>query len=106
MSHQNFLSDDELALDSIDQDLRILEKYIVEGVQLSGSQLVTLEEYRDRIDRLFGQLTPPSNLSADKQQAQPMASRTPQKSPKMEVKDQPAKDLQKAIRECLGPDYS
>jgi len=106
MSHQNFLSDDEPALASIGQDLRILEKYIFEGVQLNGSQLLTLAEYRDRIDQLVGQLPLPSSPGAARKQAQSMASTTSRKSPGMEVNDQSANDLQKAIRECLGPDYS
>jgi hypothetical protein len=106
MSRLDFISDDELVLDCINQDLRKLEKHIVEGLQLSESQLLTLEEYRDRIDRLVAQLPLPSSLGADKKQVQPMASRASRKSTKTEVRDQPANELQQAIRECLGPDYS
>lgn len=106
MSRLNNISDDELVLDCINQDLRQLEKHIVEGLPLSKSQLLTLEEYRDRIDRLVAQSPLPSSLSADKKQVQSMSSKAPRQSTKMEVKDQPANELQKAIRECLGPDYS
>ena len=106
MSRLNFISDDELVLDCINQDLRKLEKHIVEGLQLSESQLLTLEEYRDRIDRLVAQLPLPSSLGADKKQVQPMASRASRKSTKTEAKDQPTNELQQAIRECLGSDYS
>ncbi len=106
MPHRTTISDDEPALASMDQDLRKLEKHIVEGVQLSGAQLRTLADYRDRIDRLIGQSPLPTYPGADRKQAPPTAPDPPHKLSKREVNDQSASDLRKAIRECLGPDYS
>ena len=106
MSRLNFVSDDELLLDCIDQDLRKLEQHVVRGLRLSESQLLILEQYRDRIDRLVAQLPLPSSRGADKKQIQPMALRTSRKTTKTNLKDPPANELQRAIRQCLGPDYS
>jgi hypothetical protein len=52
MSRLNYLSDDELALDGIDQNLRLLERLVSEGMTLNQSQAQTLAQHCDRIKKL------------------------------------------------------
>jgi hypothetical protein len=53
MSRLNYLTDEELALVGIDQDLRLLERLVADGIELSANKRQTLATYKDRISRLI-----------------------------------------------------
>ncbi len=76
MSRLNCLTDEELALDGIDQELRLLEQLAAGGLQLDASQLDTLAEYRDRISQLMIPLPSTAEAGeAEMQTVQPTLSR-------------------------------
>ena len=52
MSRLSYLTEQELALDGIDQELCLLERLIADDVPLDGAQLECLAAYRDRLARL------------------------------------------------------
>ena len=53
MSRLNYLTDEELAIVGIDQDLMLLERLVADGLKLSVNRRQTLANYKGRISSLM-----------------------------------------------------
>ena len=51
MCRLTYLTDEELALDGIDHELKLLERLVANGLELHASQLQTLAKCGERISR-------------------------------------------------------
>jgi hypothetical protein len=101
MSRLNYLTDEELALDGIDQELRLLERLVAKGLKLDASQLTTLADCRDRISRLLAPLPNSSAVGkADTQPVRPASSR-PTQAAELQTEDPSVEELRQSIRKLL-----
>lgn len=101
MSRLNYLTDEELALDGIEQELKLLERLIAGGMQLDASQLHALEDFRDRISQLMPPLRTATEAdSANMQTVQPTSSWRKQAA-KLSTEEPSIEELRQSIRELL-----
>jgi hypothetical protein len=101
MSRLNYLTDEELALENIDQELRLLERLIAGGLQLDAMQLQTLADYRDRISQLIA--SPLNTAKAGKVEMQPVQATSSQRKQAAELRtEEPSiEELRQSIWKLL-----
>lgn len=104
MSRLNYLTEEELALDGINQELDTLERLCAEGQQLSDEHVQLLSSYGDRIGRMLTWAPAPVREDMQVYSGEP-ASLCDSRQPGLtEPAEQEAHPLQTMVRQCLGRD--
>ncbi len=102
MSRLNYLTEEELALDGINQELTTLERLCAEGRVLNEEQVRILSGYRDRVLSMLSR--PPGPV--EQHPPVPCVASTPsvatRPSRPSEPPEQEADVLRTSIRQCLG----
>ena len=101
MSRLNYLSDQELALDGIDQELKILERLVAEGTSLDASQLQLMAGYRDRMSMLVAPTRGFDGNADDEMQSDPSASSQDVKAAEWRIEDNSIDEWCRSIRKSL-----
>jgi hypothetical protein len=97
----NYLTDEDLALEDIGQELRLLERLVAGGLQLNAMQLQTLADYSDRISQLIVSLPNTAEAGkADMQTVQPASSPRKQAA-ELRTKEPSIEELRQSIWKLL-----
>ena len=101
MYRPNHLTDEELALDGIEQELRLLERLVADGLQLDAMQLQTLAEYRDRFSQFIAPSTDTTPAGKDVVQTPRTTSSHITQALEPRIGEPSIEDLRQSIRKLL-----
>ena len=102
MSRLDYLTEEELALDGINQELNTLERLCAEGQQLGDEQVRLLSSYRDRIGRMLARAPAPVRQDMQACSGEPASLSASRQAGLTEPAGQEAHPLQTMVRQCLG----